>query len=203
MPAPDPDTRAHLEWLGFIQPNGLVVSAPALVKAGAVLNRQDAEGQSRLAACVREREFDPARGPEPCLPDFREFAGAVLGWGFSPRGYAGTEEAPIPAELEVPLPDYGETLRPPLRRPRARPAGRAAAVAASGAGTRPGPGLRRAGNRRRRRAAAGSLAPWPHRAAAPRRRGVRRPALQRHRAPPRLRPRAAKAPAGWTSASRT
>ena len=32
MPAPDPDTRAHLEWLGFIQPNGLVVSAPALVK---------------------------------------------------------------------------------------------------------------------------------------------------------------------------
>ena len=112
MPAPDPDTRAHLEWLGFIQPNGLVVSAPALVKAGAVLNRQDAEGQSRLAACVREREFDPARGPEPCLPDFREFAGAVLGWGFSPRGYAGTEEAPIPAELEVPLPDYGETLRP-------------------------------------------------------------------------------------------
>ena len=109
---PDPDTRAHLEWLGFIQPNGLMVSAPALVKAGAVLNRQDAEGQSRLAACVREREFDPARGPEPCLPDFREFAGAVLGWGFSPRGYAGTEEAPIPAELEVPLPDYGETLRP-------------------------------------------------------------------------------------------
>ena len=112
MPAPDPDTRAHLEWLGFIQPNGLVVSAPALVKAGAVLNRQDAEGQNRLAACLRERELDPARGPEPCLPDFREFAAAVLGWGFSPRGYAGTEEAPIPSELAVPLPDYGETLRP-------------------------------------------------------------------------------------------
>ena len=112
MPAPDPNTRAHLEWLGFIQPQGLVVSAPALAKAGAILNRQDAEGQSRLAACIREREFDPARGPEPCLPDFREFAATVLGWGFAPRGYAGTEETPIPAELEVPLPDYGETLRP-------------------------------------------------------------------------------------------
>ena len=112
MPAPDSDTRAHLEWLGFIQPNGLVVSAPALVKAGAVLNRQDAEGQNRLAACLRERTLDPVRGPEPCLPDFREFAAAVLGWGFSPRGYAGTEEAPIPSELAVPLPDYGETLRP-------------------------------------------------------------------------------------------
>ena len=112
MPAPDPNTRAHLEWLGFIQPQGLVVSAPALAKAGAILNRQDAEGQSRLAGCIREREFDPARGPEPCLPDFREFAATVLGWGFAPRGYAGTEETPIPAELEVPLPDYGETLRP-------------------------------------------------------------------------------------------
>ena len=112
MPAPDPNTRAHLEWLGFIQPNGLVVSAPALVKAGAILNRQDAEGQVRLAGCLDEREIDPARGPEPCLHDFRTFATRVLGWRFSPKGYAGTEAAPIPAELQVPLPDYGETLHP-------------------------------------------------------------------------------------------
>ena len=112
MPTPDPDTRAHLEWLGFIQPNGLVVSAPALVKAGALLNRHDAEGQSRLAGCLRERALDPARGPEPCIRDFRELATSVLGWGFSARGYAGTANAPIPPELEVPLPDYGETLRP-------------------------------------------------------------------------------------------
>ena len=112
MPAPDPNTRAHLEWLGFIQPNGLVVSAPALVKAGALLNRQDAEGQNRLAGCIREREFDQRRGPEPCIRDFREFATSVLGWGFSSRGYAGTDDAPIPPELEVPLLDYGETLRP-------------------------------------------------------------------------------------------
>ena len=112
MPTPDPNTRAHLEWLGFIQPNGLVVSAPALVKAGALLNRQDAVGQSRLLGCVGERVLDPTRGPEPYLPDFGAFAADVLGWGFSPRGYAGTQENPIPAELEVPLPDYGVTLRP-------------------------------------------------------------------------------------------
>ena len=112
MPAPDPDTRAHLEWLGFLQPKGLVVSAPALAKAGAILNRQDMEGWSRLLGCIHEREIDPARGPEPCIPDFRGFAAAFLGWGFSPLGYAGTEEAPIPPELEVPLPDYGEVLRP-------------------------------------------------------------------------------------------
>ena len=114
MPAPDPNTRAHLEWLGFIQPNGLVVSAPALVKAGVVLNRHDTEGQNRLAGCIHERALDQRRGPEPCIRDFREFATSVLGWGFSSRGYAGTADAPIPPELEVPLPDYGETLRPDI-----------------------------------------------------------------------------------------
>ena len=112
MPAQDPNTRAHLEWLGFIQPNGLVVSAPALVKAGAILNRQDAEGQALLAGCVDERVVFPGRDPEPCVRDFREFASAVLGWGFSSRGYAGTAESPVPADLAVVLPDYGETLHP-------------------------------------------------------------------------------------------
>ncbi len=112
MPAPDPNTRAHLEWLGFIQPNGLVVSAPALVKAGAILNRQDAEGQGLLAGCVDQRTVVPGRDPEPCVRDFRELASAVLGWRFSSKGYAGTEEAPVPADLTVVLPDYGETLHP-------------------------------------------------------------------------------------------
>ena len=112
MPAQDPNTRAHLEWLGFIQPNGLVVSAPALVKAGAILNRQDAEGQALLAGCVHQPTVFPGRDPEPCVGDFREFASAVLGWGFSSRGYAGTAESPVPADLTVALPDYGETLHP-------------------------------------------------------------------------------------------
>ena len=112
MPVPDANTRAHLEWLGFIQPNGLVVSAPALIKAGAILNQQDADGQVRLAGCLEEREIDALGGSELCLRDFRTFATRVLGWRFSPKGYAGTDEAPIPEELQVPLPDFGETLRP-------------------------------------------------------------------------------------------
>ena len=89
-----------------------MVSAPALVKAGAILNRQDAEGQGLLAGCVEQRAVFPGRDPEPCVRDFREFASAVLGWGFSSKGYAGTEEAPVPADLTVVLPDYGETLHP-------------------------------------------------------------------------------------------
>ena len=125
----DPQIAAHLEWIGFVRPTGLVVSAPALVKAGALLNRRDAEGQQLLRGCVEERGRDAADGAsetEPRLPDFRSFASSVLGWNFSPAGYAGTEEAPIPAELEAVLPDGGEVLRPDFA-VRAEPVRRSAA----------------------------------------------------------------------------
>ena len=46
---------AHLEWLGFVQPTGLVVSAPALVRAGAILDRRDADGQRLLRGCLDGR----------------------------------------------------------------------------------------------------------------------------------------------------
>jgi len=39
----NPDIGAHLEWLGFVRPTGLVVSAPALVRAGVILDRRDAD----------------------------------------------------------------------------------------------------------------------------------------------------------------
>jgi hypothetical protein len=110
-PKLDPEILAHLEWLGFVRPIGLVVSAPALVRAGAILDRRDSDGQRLLRACVEESTFDPKEGLVPCVRDFRRFAESVLGWTFSPKGYAGTLECPIPTELEVPLPDYGETLR--------------------------------------------------------------------------------------------
>jgi hypothetical protein len=110
-PKVDPEILAHLEWLGFVRPTGLVVSAPALVRAGAILDRRDSEGQRLLRTCVEERTFDPKEGPVPCVPDFRRFAESVLEWTFSPKAYAGTPESLIPTELEVPLPEYGETLR--------------------------------------------------------------------------------------------
>ena len=108
----DPAVLGHLEWIGFVRPTGLVVSAPALVRAGAILDRRDVEGQRLLCACVVERTFDSTEGPVPHLPDFRAFAESVLGWSFSPKGYAGTPEHPVPPELEVQLQDDGETLRP-------------------------------------------------------------------------------------------
>ncbi|BDG02822.1 Eco57I restriction-modification methylase domain-containing protein [Anaeromyxobacter oryzae] len=108
----DPQVLAHLEWMGFVQPTGLVVSAPALVRAGAILDRRDSEGQRLLRSSLAERTFDPKDGPAPWLPDFRAFASAVLGWSFSPKAYAGTSESPIPAELLAPVPGHDETLRP-------------------------------------------------------------------------------------------
>jgi hypothetical protein len=108
----DPQVLAHLEWMGFVQPTGLVVSAPALVRAGAILDRRDSEGQRLLRSTVAERTFDPKDGPAPWLPDFRAFASAVLGWSFSRKAYAGTSESPIPAELLAPVPGHDETLRP-------------------------------------------------------------------------------------------
>jgi hypothetical protein len=112
MGAVDPNVLAHLEWLGFVQPTGLVVSAPALARAGAILDRRDAGGQQRLRALINERAASVGAEPEPEIDDFVEFAGHVLGWSFSPKGYAGFDGSPIPAELQVPLPDYGETLAP-------------------------------------------------------------------------------------------
>ncbi len=106
MARPDPDIAAHLEWIGFVRPTGLVVSAPALVQAGVILDRRDTEGQARLRQCL-----DPAE-TEPCLTDFRTFAESVLGWRFSANGYSGTADAPLPAELEMPVAETGEVLRP-------------------------------------------------------------------------------------------
>jgi hypothetical protein len=120
-----PEVLAHLEWLGFVRPTGLVVSAPALARAGAILNNRDAEGQRRLRSCLVGDE-EPAADragelsdvysigdeAEPIIADFREFATGVLGWSFSPKAYAGTDGCPIPSELEVAIPDAGVTLRP-------------------------------------------------------------------------------------------
>lgn len=123
----DPEVAAHLEWIGFVRPTGLVVSAPALVRAGAILDRRDAEGQRLLRAAAEPRTFPGEAEPAPWLADFRSFATSVLGWSFSPKGYAGTPESPIPPELELPLSDSGTTLRPDfavrssIRSPAARP----------------------------------------------------------------------------------
>jgi hypothetical protein len=146
MPKRDPQIDAHLEWIGFVRPPGLVVSAPALVRAGAFLPR-DPEGQRRLRACVAERRFGPDGEPEPWLPDFPAFAGSVLGWSFSPKGYAGTEDSPITARAGDAAAGGRGGAAARLRGARGRAARGRAAVAAAGQGDRAGRRLRPRGRR--------------------------------------------------------
>jgi hypothetical protein len=106
----DPEREAHKAWLGLVQPVGLVVSPPALVKAQVVLDKNVIDTQQALpvrrrAAGVgaRRRRSGAAR-----LPAVRYRGARVVRFGSGRR----SGRASVPDALAVPLPDHGETLRP-------------------------------------------------------------------------------------------
>jgi hypothetical protein len=104
----DPAILAHQEWLGYVQPTGLVVSIPSLIDASAFLNRNyGPEHQRLLSALPQDRDGSPV----PEISDFTRFAQDVFGWDSELMlGSPGAE--PVPPELEVNLENYNETLRP-------------------------------------------------------------------------------------------
>jgi hypothetical protein len=106
--AKDPDVRNHQEWLGYVQPVGLVVSIPALLDANARINRNfGSDHQKFLGALPTDRDGDFV----PEIPSFPEFAQTVFGWPL--EDLYGAPGAPqVPNSLETPLPEYSETLRP-------------------------------------------------------------------------------------------
>src|SRR6185295_583526 len=75
-------------------------------------DQRDAGGQRLLRGCVGATDVAVDEEADLRIADFHAFATSVLGWRFSPKGYAGTAESPIPPDLEVSLSDAGETLRP-------------------------------------------------------------------------------------------
>ena len=103
----DRELYQHKEWLGLLQPVGLVVSPIALNKNQVQVNRNRAiELQPRLQAVVSTSGI-PGRIEAGIarLEDFPAFAEQVLEWL--------PEDLQTPPEtLEVALPDYSETLRP-------------------------------------------------------------------------------------------
>ena len=112
MATHDPELRAHRDWLGLLQPVGLVVSPPALVKAQAVPSRNVAELQQRLLL-VAQHPLESTSGAddEPTITGWVTFFQAVLGWSLD--DIAGAPGGPpIPDRLELILPDYDDTLRP-------------------------------------------------------------------------------------------
>ena len=110
----DPEIQAHKDWLGLLQPIGLVVSPPALVKAQAVPNSNVAQLQQKLLTVVQNPPGSKrAADAEPSLADLVRFLTTVLDW--SKDDIAGAPDGPpMPDGLELILTDYNETLRPDL-----------------------------------------------------------------------------------------
>lgn len=106
--AKDPAVLAHQEWLGYVQPVGLVVSIPALLDANARINQNFAPGHREFLDAL---PTDAKGETVPEVRDFPDFAHAVLGWEREDL-YGAPGTPAIPESLEVPLLDYGETLSP-------------------------------------------------------------------------------------------
>ncbi len=109
--AKDPELLAHQEWLGYLQPVGLVVSAPALLQAQAYVNRNILPEHQRFLNWVQEGRPTPDAHPVAAVTDLPGLFCDVFGW--EPGDLLGGPGAePLPASLEVVLTDYQETLRP-------------------------------------------------------------------------------------------
>lgn len=108
--AQDLDILKHQEWLGLLQPVGLVVSPPALIKAQAVIDRAKlVDLQERLQGVI-STEAIPRHGDDGIawLENFPAFTQKVLDW--MPEDVVAA--ADLPDSLSAVLPSYGETLRP-------------------------------------------------------------------------------------------
>ena len=111
--ARDPELIAHQEWLGYLQPVGLVVSPPALAAAGAFPTKNIIPDHARFLESRRDRSPWRVRTTlNPPSANSRALPHSVLGW--EPADLLGSPRRRIlsPRSLEVALPEYNETLRP-------------------------------------------------------------------------------------------
>jgi hypothetical protein len=106
--AKSPEQLAHEQWLGYIQPEGLVVSIPALLDARAHINQNFLPRHRALLEFLpKDRDGQPIGE----LPGFLPFAESILGW--PQADIAGAPQGPaLPDTLQFYLRDYGETLQP-------------------------------------------------------------------------------------------
>lgn len=96
----------HKVWLGYIQPDGLVVSPAALVDAQVLLDRNTLPLQERFLEFVQESDevLD-------FIADFDNFAAKFLEWPEELLFGFNHNEA-LPESLKIPLPEFGEILEP-------------------------------------------------------------------------------------------
>ena len=109
MPSNDPAIRDHQAWLGYLQPDGLVVSPAALVDAQVLLDRNTLPLQERFLPFVEEVERDD--DTILAVTDVARFLQEFLEWPdellFGLDG-----QQPLPESLSIPLPEFNETLAP-------------------------------------------------------------------------------------------
>jgi hypothetical protein len=107
----DPSIRDHKAWIGYLQPDGLVVSPAALIDAQVVLDRSSAPLQQRFQSHVEE--IPHADDAIPAVANLRRLLTEFLEWpeeclcGLS-------ADRPIPESLKIAVRDFGETLEPTL-----------------------------------------------------------------------------------------
>ena len=106
-----PEEYAHLEWLGYVQPIGLVVSVPAMLEAQCYVNKNIIGEHARFLDCLpRDKKYEVV----PEITNFGAFARKCLEWEEEDLKEI-PQRVPLPEEmasLEVILPQYHETLRP-------------------------------------------------------------------------------------------
>ena len=115
-PTTDPELKAHREWLGYLQPVGLVVAPAAMLDAGWVVTRSGSELIERqeryreaLEPLESSAESDESENDNHSLKGFRSLAELLtdhLGW--NPEQLDTSPEA-ITAHTKE-LPELGETL---------------------------------------------------------------------------------------------
>ena len=111
MPYGTPGIHTHEQWLGLVQPVGLVVAPAVLTKLQLFPNQGTAylsSCQRQLKSLLEERDHCTSGKPIQVVPSFQLLANALLDWGDSDL-VAVDAMAAVP---EVVLSEYGETLRP-------------------------------------------------------------------------------------------
>ena len=117
--AKSPEEYAHQEWLGYVQPIGLVVSIPAMLEAQCYVNKNIAREHAQFLGCLPR---DTADEPSPEMRDLREFTQKVLGW--ETDDLIDVPQGRLPADmaaLEAVIPQYEDRLLPTHAVPTFRP----------------------------------------------------------------------------------
>jgi len=100
--AHDSTACSHQEWIGYVQPVGVVVSTSALLEAGAAINRNFVPlHRAFLAVLPQDRDGNAI----PELNSFSAFATDVLSW--RPGDLAAPSD-----RFTIPLPGYDDLLSP-------------------------------------------------------------------------------------------